>query len=1328
MKFLSLVLMCSVWLFCLGQPAHAGFVVAFFVSIGFGAATATAIAGFLINTVISIALSALARAFAKGKDTGGGISRKQTMSGSDTSQSVIVGLYGTAGSWIAPRMSHGANNNYLTYVIALSDMPGCELNRIFVNGNEVYVSPYELSPEGYGAKLVNTIEQVLPDPGEPDPNPDPEPYPPVPNPADEWRLNSRNYLLSNMFGSGNRAISGTAWVKYYNGSQVAADPMLMAKYGGNTLRPWKSTMIGRNMCYAIVTFYFDRNTYTDMPDVMFELRGIPMYDFRKDSSVGGSGPQRWADKSTWTSTPNPVVIIYNILRGITLPDGRVWGGECEAEDLPLALWSVEANKCDEKYEYETGKWATRYRCGLEVEFDKDEPLDIIDELKKVCCADLIEFGGVYKIRVGGPGLPVAFINDADLMRNVRQEFAPFPGLSKTYNAVAAVYPDPYNNWRTNDAPVHRREDFVVEDEGRRLQAQVTLSACPFIEQVQTLQQTWLLDNRKWRTHNLHVGHTFCQVEVLDCIAWTSPRNGYINKQFDVQQNVQVLANLQQMFEVREVDPTDYDFDVSAILPTVIGNPFPEKINAAYLSTFSVSQYVGRDSANEEFVSGFSFSWNPSTESWASRIIVEVTHGTTGQKLPAVVIENIEAGTHIYTTGIIPNQPYAVRARPVVDRPWAWTVSSSVLSPNVYMPAGSLSPDVWEEIETIAGEMGIPSVTTLPASGDRPNQIVLKMPEAVLYRWDAGSSTWTTALYAGIKPGAVGFTELASNMEAFLIWTGALPTTRQTSDLLFRTNDSKMYRWNGTAYTATVPTLDLTGQIVNAQIGNAAVTASKLLIGKTDNLFLDGEVQDAAYWNSSGAMFEVRINSGFIPPNGINSKGAAFYTHALNGGLSYVAIGQAAAEYIPVTPGEEYWFSFQERRISGTVSTSHVRAMWYDNTGANIGNVLLKNSQASTTNTSWVPSTAIAVVPANAVKMQLRWDVNGGAGLTDGNMIFGSPVIRKRNGGELIVDGSISTNHLISGSVTTAILAADSVTAGKIAAAAVTAREVAANAITATKMALMDTENLVRNGSFITDDAIMSVFSYVNTGSLTYSTAAVDTGARSVAHVKDSLSVQSPAAFTPFAVLVNEQFYWEVAWRNIPGSGETSAGGVYLQAVWLNAAGAGILTQNVLSNGSITAAFQTASGKVTAPAGAVSVLFRFMNFTNSTALGILWDRLIVRRANAAQLIVDGGITANHMSVGSITANAMAVNAVTASAIAAGAVTAVKISVANLAAINANLGAITAGSLNINNLFIVAANGQTTIRSAATGARLVFESARIAVYDESNVLRIEIGQLT
>ena len=74
---------------------------------------------------------------------------------------------------------------------------------------------------------------------------------------------------------------------------------------------------------------------------------------------------------------------------------------------------------------------------------------------------------------------------------------------------------------------------------------------------------------------------------------------------------------------------------------------------------------------------------------------------------------------------------------------------------------------------------------------------------------------------------------------------------------------------------------------------------------------------------------------------------------------------------------------------------------------------------------------------------------------------------------------------------------------------------------------------------------------------------------------------------------------------------------------------------------------------------------------------------------------------------------------------GAVTAEKMSVTQLSAISGDFGDITAGSININGKFVLENTGEITISSATTGQRMVITSSLIQVFDSSNVERVKLG---
>ena len=69
-------------------------------------------------------------------------------------------------------------------------------------------------------------------------------------------------------------------------------------------------------------------------------------------------------------------------------------------------------------------------------------MTIIEELLKGCSGQLVDIGGVWKPRVGGPGLPVYFLDDDGIIINQPQDFDPFPPLDQCFNGIQASYPEP----------------------------------------------------------------------------------------------------------------------------------------------------------------------------------------------------------------------------------------------------------------------------------------------------------------------------------------------------------------------------------------------------------------------------------------------------------------------------------------------------------------------------------------------------------------------------------------------------------------------------------------------------------------------------------------------------------------------------------------------------------------------------------------------------------------------------------------------------------------------------------------------------------------------
>ncbi|WP_234836079.1 MULTISPECIES: phage tail protein [Sinorhizobium] len=446
--------------------------------------------------------------------------------GDDQPASFVVGTYATAGirKYIGTWGEAGNTPNaYLTDVVELSCIPHPGLSGIWIDDSKGTILWNEPHADGRGY------------------------------PIQEFRVDGKDF----------------AWVRFVDGKQTVADPWLIERFGSHPERPFKATMIGRGIAYAVVTFRYNTEKFGGLPTCLFEMLPMPLYDLRKDSTNGGSGAQRWNDPSTWEPSDNNVVVKYNVIRGIYYGGEWVFGGQnLAAFRLPASNWIAGANECDRLVDRAGGGQEKQFRCGYEIRLDM-EPLSVVDDLRQGCNARLAEVGGVFKTLVGAPGAAVYSFTDDDILVTEDQSFEPFPALSETHNGIEATYPEPSEKWATKDAPARYSSTLEADDGNRRLVIGVEFPAVPFGRQVQTLMKAMIEEERRFRTHLFHLPPDAFPLEPNDAVSWTSLRNGYVNKKFLV---VRVLGKLtfNQLVVLKEFDPSDYNWSGTDELPTDIG--------------------------------------------------------------------------------------------------------------------------------------------------------------------------------------------------------------------------------------------------------------------------------------------------------------------------------------------------------------------------------------------------------------------------------------------------------------------------------------------------------------------------------------------------------------------------------------------------------------------------------------------------------------------------------------------------------------------------------------------------------------------------------------
>lgn len=664
MKILSYALLL---LLILSQPASADPITAIITAIGtaFKAGlTVKAIATFALRTLVSAGISMLVQKFKKRKQRQPGIQTSATTTGGTDPQGTVVGRFATAGHLIYQN-SHGENRVYLTHVIELGDIPGANLRRLVIDG--------EYSDIGT-----------------------------------EWDPNVGYQLLSKVSEGW-----GYGWIRFYDGSQLAADSRLVELYGEDPDRPWTSDHILTGLNYAVLTFYRSDKIYpSGRPQVRFELDGPGFYDPRQDSTAGGDGTQRWSDPSTWQPSENLMVIAYTVMRGITLPCGSVWGGGFPAEDLPYAEWAAAMDACDLGV---GGGNRPQFRGGMEVRFE-EAPADFLEEVFASANAEIVELGGFWYPMVGSVDTYAAELTEGDLLVSEGWKSDPFPGLEKAYNAVTITHPSPNALWNPSAPITLTRPAWEAEDGGQRV-FDLKLPMVYNAQQARQLGNALLKENRRFRSHRLPLPPEFARLRPLLKLRLTSEWYGYTAKTFTITEMAFDLLTLNVSVSLREWDHNDFDPDLSLEIPDAPQVTAPIVTQDAGVPGFGVTGVEITDANGVVRGVGIRAVWNTSLAATTDGLSFQarVKDGD-GERFDASTTD-LEHGT-FRLEPMQSNTQYEARVKPISkSRTTQWTAWVPVTTPAFHIQRDELDELVTNEIEAAQAAADQAAADALQALAD-----------------------------------------------------------------------------------------------------------------------------------------------------------------------------------------------------------------------------------------------------------------------------------------------------------------------------------------------------------------------------------------------------------------------------------------------------------------------------------------------------------------------------------------------------------------------------------------------------------------------------------
>lgn len=477
---------------------------------------------------------------------------------------------------------------------------------------------------------------------------------------------------------------GVMWVSFHSGDWAqAADADLVSHALGE---PWSANNRGRGVCYVRVTLKYDEELYKDgLPKFLFVVNGAKLYDWRLDTTAGGSGPHRWGVESTYAWSKNPAVCLYNFRRGIKVNGIHLGGMSCPAWSLPLDAWTTAANACDETVALKAGGSVLRYTMSGVVAVDTDH-LEVVREMIASMAGVESDSGGVFRLYAGVAQSPVMTMSDADIMSWDEVVFYPKLSRSGLVNAVFGSFTDPAAKYERNGLPPRVSPADQATDGNTPLTENYGFSYITSATQGQRVMEILRRKSRYQRRISLKLRGRFATLEAGDWITWSSSRYGFSSMQFEVMQAT-LHRDLTISVELKETSPSIYTW-VPASNELDPLNPANVGAGGASFTTIQnvVLQNVTITSDVAASRPGLNVTWTPVTDKTVIDIDLEFRRAGDTVDLDRKIL-NPASGTYTWVSGVQGGTQYEVRLRPVT-RPrravtWtAWIPAATASSPQV----------------------------------------------------------------------------------------------------------------------------------------------------------------------------------------------------------------------------------------------------------------------------------------------------------------------------------------------------------------------------------------------------------------------------------------------------------------------------------------------------------------------------------------------------------------------------------------------------------------------------------------------------------------------
>jgi hypothetical protein len=550
---------------------------------------------------------------------------------------------------------------------------------------------------------------------------------------------------------------GRVWVKFLDGTQTAVDSYLESN--ANPGSRWTNNHIGLGLTYAIVTLEYDAEELSSPLDFLFEFKGAPLYDWRLDSTVGGSGSHRWNDVTTWEYSNNPILMDYAYRRGGFNYAGDIFCGmSMSASELPLDKYTAAANICDETFEGET-----RYRCHIILEATRSHRENLEALLQSCAGMNVDGINTSYPI-INASQTPVATLSRADLVDGEDYTFDRDGSFGDTINSVNGTYSEPNFTYEATGYDEVTLASLVTLDR-RTLDAELSFPMVTSKRQAKQLARIYLSETRYAAVKNCVVHPKWQKLDVGDWITWEADEDG-------VDRDYQILsmsvADLDGdlpravTLQLQERNADIYTSVGTVAAPTRPATPAaPVYLNE--VASFAVIPYTVENVGATAVYPALRASWDALTDPTVEGVLVEWRPRDQASPPVFSLTVPLDQTVAILQEGIVANTVYEVRTR-LLANPYratvasAWTeVTSGALTIDISAELAALEADIQATIDALeasldadiaANTAAITTEATTRASADTSQAALITAAQA---RADDATATGLFKLEATTAP-------------------------------------------------------------------------------------------------------------------------------------------------------------------------------------------------------------------------------------------------------------------------------------------------------------------------------------------------------------------------------------------------------------------------------------------------------------------------------------------------------------------------------------------------------------------------------------------------